>query len=163
MNDALEARRAAVQAELAEHPEWPQRTVTVEDGKLGLPHGVGDPKEYMDWLNELGWRYDGAVRWVYVQEPGAPSLAELAAVQQQVKRDLRELNPRVGLSMGARPQNGRVELHYARTSDPAFLAFVAREKAKYGDLFHAEPTDHPPRLLAPKIMLVDPPGKPPAE
>ena len=54
----------------------------------------------MDWLNELGWRSDGAVRGVYVQERGAPSLAELAAVQEQVKQDLRELHPRVGLSTG---------------------------------------------------------------
>jgi hypothetical protein len=78
MNDALEARRAAVQAELAAHLEWSQRAITVEDGKLGLPFSAGDPQDYLDWHVELGYRYDGMVRRIYVQDtPGAPSLAEL--------------------------------------------------------------------------------------
>lgn len=154
MIDALEARRAAVQAELVGHPEWPQRAITVEDGKLGLPFSAGDSQDYLDWQAELGYRYDGMVRRIYVQDtPGAPSLAELRDIQSEVSAQLKALpSQTASWSLSVDLAKGWVRLQHDPTSDPAFLNLLTRASNRYGPRFHASDSGGP--HIGPETMPI---------
>ena len=141
----LEARRATVQAELAAHPAWPQRQITLKGRFLVFPFSPGDPQAYLDWLVELGWRYDGAVKRDYVQDnPGAPSLAQLDEIKTKVWAELMGLNTTLpALALAKNPELGRVELHHDPTTDAAFLNVIERARQTYGALFDAQASGGP--------------------
>jgi hypothetical protein len=144
----LDFRLVELRADLAAHPTWPQRQITMQDGLLLLPYGASDAKDYLAWIIQLGHRYDGGIRRTYVQDtPGAPAPAELEVIKDRVARDLRELHADFAYSLLVMLEHGRVELEYQPTIDYQRRVSLPRGPLG-GQLRQPVPRPSDPRLPA---------------
>lgn len=136
--------RAAIQAELATHPDWPQRDVTVTDdgapvGMVQVPFGPQDPPGYLAWVKGLGPRYGEqvatGVRYV-ADRPGVPTESGLATIRDAVTTRLEPLSVSADISMGTHvsPFDGAVVIDHERTADKPFLAALDSLRHRYGSL-----------------------------
>ena len=87
--ERVEQARSEFAAQIAQHPNWPQRPVQVRNGEVWVPMGPKDPADYRKWVEGLAYRgIPGGADYV-ADQPGVPTMAELENAQTKI-RDILE-------------------------------------------------------------------------